>query len=502
MRSKTYDRKQTLASLPRLAVSNFVNFLAALSAFIDNLGSKLSGRVMPRIKTSNNFPTEEQPRDCRRKLGDLLIERRLLTESQLEEALLQQSRMRKKLGEILIELGYISEEDLAAVFSEQQGLTWVELDPSFINPSLKELIPKEVAGKYSVLPLLLLENALLIAAPDLLGEEGLKELEEMVHRHIELRVVTPSDFTFAFHRYYEAPVEIKRPRLGRLLVEEKLVTREDLQKALNYQKKSGKRLGEALVELKLLKEEEMMEALSRQLRLNLIDPDPRLVDVEVLSEIPEEIARRTSSIPLLLVDNTLLVATNLADEALREELEKVSGRKVRFVLGSKSKIMHAIDHCYTQWRKKREGAKRLGEYLVKRRLLSPAQLEEGLAIQKRSGEKLGKILVDKGFMDVQQLMETLSAHLGIPYVIINLERIDKGLIRRFYSRRYLLKNCLLPLYIDGDKLVVAMENPLDLKVLDEVRWSSMIPVIPVIATKDDIYRAIDYAFGESISSGS
>ena len=502
MRFKTYERKQNLASLSRLMVSNFVNFLATRSAFKKNQGAKISGRLNPRTKTSHTFSNGEQPRDCRRKLGDLLIERRLLTKSQLEEALLQQSRMRKRLGEILIELGYISEEDLAAVFSEQQGLTWIELDPYFINPSLRELIPKEVARKYSILPLLLLEDALLVAAPDLLEEEKLGELGEMVYHHIEQRVVTPSDFNFAFQRYYEAPVEMKRPRLGRLLVEEKLVTREDLQKALNYQKKSGKRLGEALVELKLLKEEEMMEALGRQLRLNLIDPDPRLVDLEVLAEIPEEIALRTSSIPLLLVENTLLVATNCADKALKEELEKVSGRKVKFVLGSKSKIMDAIDHCYTQWRQKREGAKRLGEYFVERGLLSPTQLEEGLAIQKRSGEKLGKILVDKGFIDAQQLMETLSALLGIPYVIIKLERIDKGLIRKFYSRRYLLKNCLIPLYIDKDKLVVAMENPLDLKVLDEVRWSSMSPVVPVISTKDDIYRAIDYAFRESISSGS
>jgi len=497
--NKIYGRKQAFASIPRLVVANFVNFLATLSAFKTYLGAKLTRRVIPWTKTSHAFPTEEHLREYRRKLGDLLVERRLLTESQLEEALLRQSRDRKRLGEILIELGYISEEDFVAVFSEQQGLTWVELDPYFIAPSLKELIPKEVAGKYSVLPILLLDNSLMVATPDLLGEEKLKKLEEMVHRRIELRIVTTSDFNFAFNRYYEVEEEWKGPRLGRLLLEEKLITKEELQNGFRHQKKSGKPLGEALVELKLLKEEELEEVLSRQLRSNFIDPDPRLVNIRVVEEIPEEVARRTSSIPLLLVDNTLLVVTPRPDEGLRGELERVSGKRVRFVPGSEAKIMGAIDHCYTQWQQKMEGAERLGEYLVEGGLLNSSQLEEGLAIQKRSGEKLGRILVDKKFITAEQLMEALSARWGMPYAKIELERISKELTKGVYPRRYLFKNCLIPLYLEGDKLLVAMENPIDLEALDEVRLSSKRSVVPVIATRSDIFRAINYVFKESLS---
>ncbi len=497
--NKIYGRKQAFASILMVVVSNFINFFATLSAFKTYLGAKLTGRVIPWTKTSHAFPTEEQLREYRRKIGDLLVERRLLTESQLEEALLRQSRVRKRLGEILIELGYISEEDFVAVFSEQQGLTWVELDPYFIASSLKELIPKEVAGKYSVLPLLLFNETLMVATPDLLGEEKLKELEEMVHRRIELRIVTPSDFNFAFNRYYEAQEKWTGLRLGRLLLEEKLITKEELQNGFRHQKKSGKPLGEALVGLKLLKEEELEEALSRQLRLNFIDLDPRLVNIRVVAEIPEEVACRTSSIPILLVDNTLLVATPRPDEGLRDELERVSGKRVRFVPGSKANIMRVIDNCYTQWRQKMEGAERLGEYFLERGLINPSQLEEGLAIQKRSGEKLGKILVDKGFITAEQLMEALSAHWGIPYAKIELKQISKGLTREVYPLRYLFKNCLIPLYPERDKLLVAMENPLDLKVLDEVRLASQRSVVPVIATRSDIFRAINYVFKESLS---
>lgn len=404
------------------------------------------------------------------------------------------SRVRKRLGEILIDLGHVSEEDFVTVLSEQQSLPWVELDPYYIDPSLKDIIPREVAGKYSILPLLLLKNSLLVATPDLLGEEKLKELEGIAQRRIELRLVTLSDFNFAFRHYYDWEQEIKGPRLGRLLVEEKLITAEELQKAFKYQKKSGKRLGEALVELKLLKEEELEQALSRQLSLNFIDPDPQLIDTGVLAKIPEEVARRTCSLPLLLIGDTLLVATHRPDKALREELERVSGRNLRFVLASKEKIMHAIDYCYTQWRQQREESEKLGEYLVNRELIGPSQLEEGLAIQQKSREKLGKILVDKGFISSEQLMEALSARWGISYVKIDLERIDRGLTKDFYSRNYLLKNCLVPLCIEADKLLIAMEDPLDLKALDEVRWSSMKSVLPVMAARDDIYGAINYIF--------
>jgi len=497
--NKIYGRKQAFASIPRLVVSNFVNFLATLSAFKIYLGAKLTGRVIPWTKTAHAFPTEGQLKEYRRKLGDLLVERRLLTESQLEEALLKQKRVRKKLGEILIELGYISEEDFVAVFSEQQGLNWIELDPYFIDPSLQKIIPKEVARKYSVIPIILLDSSLVVASPDLLGEEKFKELEETVHCSIELRIVTPSDYNFTFKRYYDAEEKVKRPRLGGLLIEEKLVTPEELERAFRYQKKSGKRLGEALVELKLLKEEELQEALSRQLGLNFIDPDPRLIDVMVVGKIPEELARRTSSIPLLLIGDTLLVATHHPEKTLREEVERVSGKKVRFVSASKSKIMRAIDHCYAQWRMKREGAERLGGYLVERGLISLSQLEEALAIQKRSGEKLGKILMAKEFISAEQLMGALSARWGIPYVKIELENINKKLIRTRYARRYLLKNCLIPLYIEGDKLLVAMEDPLDLNVQDAVRLTIACSVVPVIATKSDIFRAINYIFGVSVA---
>ncbi len=342
--------------------------------------------------------------------------------------------------------------------------------------------------------LLLLKNSLLVATPDILREEKLKELEEIAQRRIELRLVTPSDFNFAFHCYYEAEEEMKRPRLGRLLVEEELITTEELQKALKYQRKSGKRLGEALVELDILKEEELEETLSRQLSLNFIDPDPQSIDVAIVAEVPEEVARGTCSIPLLLIGDNLLVATHSPDEALKKELARISGRKVRFVLASREKIIRTIDHCYTQWRQKRADAEKLGGDLVNRGLISPAQLEDGLAIQERSKEKLGKILVDEGFISSEQLMEALSDRWGISYVKIDVERIDRGLTKGFYSRNYLLKNCLIPLYVEGNELLIAMEDPLDVKALDEVRWSSMKSVLPVMATRDDIYGAINYIF--------
>ncbi len=139
-------------------------------------------------------------------LGELLIEKKLVSPNQLERALSEQKETREPLGQVLIRLGYISEGDLRTTLSEQLGISF--LAPDQLTPRgdqrLKEIIPKEFALEHKILPLSREERALKIAAskmPDLIF---LDNLRKMTGLDIVTVLSTELDIKRAIELYYSA----------------------------------------------------------------------------------------------------------------------------------------------------------------------------------------------------------------------------------------------------------------------------------------------------------
>ncbi|SDH11541.1 type IV pilus assembly protein PilB [Aneurinibacillus thermoaerophilus] len=138
--------------------------------------------------------------------------------------------------------------------------------------------------------------------------------------------------------------------------------------------------------------------------------------------------------------------------------------------------------------------KRLGDILIEMRIISEAQLQEALEEQKNTKMKLGDVLLKKGFINEQQLIEILEFQLGIPHVSLyryKLEPALSGLLSEEIARRYQV----VPLKRDGDQLTVAMVDPLDYFAIDEMRISTGCMIVPVIATKEEVQRAISRIYG-------
>ncbi|HWU82492.1 MAG TPA: ATPase, T2SS/T4P/T4SS family [Methylophilaceae bacterium] len=133
---------------------------------------------------------------------------------------------------------------------------------------------------------------------------------------------------------------------------------------------------------------------------------------------------------------------------------------------------------------------KLGEALLQLGLLSEAQLEDALTKQKENRKiQLGQILVGMGVIDERTLKGALAKKLGIPYVSLNKFNFDPNALRltnASFARRHLL----IPLYLHGDRLVVAFENPLDTKAIEELHFMAQVKTIPVMASRDDILSAI------------
>lgn len=136
----------------------------------------------------------------------------------------------------------------------------------------------------------------------------------------------------------------KTAKLGDILVLKNEITQEQLQDALKLQAGSNKKLGEILIEKGYVTESAIMTTLSEQLGIDIVNLDNYNVSLEATKLVSEKLARRTTSIPLKLWNDKLLVAMN---EPLNifdiEDIEMESGKKTEIVLASKKQIQTAID---------------------------------------------------------------------------------------------------------------------------------------------------------------
>ena len=138
---------------------------------------------------------------------------------------------------------------------------------------------------------------------------------------------------------------------------------------------------------------------------------------------------------------------------------------------------------------------KLGERLVARNLISPAELEQALELQRERNDKLGKILVDLGFIAQREVMAELSDQLGLQLVVIDAPPAT-GPELDGLSARFLRQSKIYPLSFDGSELTLAMADPLDFEVLSSVASSTGLKVIPVLANETEIVDAIERHYSE------
>ncbi|WP_226677434.1 GspE/PulE family protein [Mesobacillus jeotgali] len=137
----------------------------------------------------------------------------------------------------------------------------------------------------------------------------------------------------------------------------------------------------------------------------------------------------------------------------------------------------------------RQTRKRLGDLLVETGLIKAEQLQDTLA-NKAESQKLGDALLQQGLITEQQLIEVLEFQLGIPHISLYRYPFDTKLLT-LIPKDLAKRNLVIPLKKEGDKLFVAMADPMDFITVDDLRLSTGFHVETAIATKDDILRAIN-----------
>lgn len=138
---------------------------------------------------------------------------------------------------------------------------------------------------------------------------------------------------------------------------------------------------------------------------------------------------------------------------------------------------------------KPKGSK-LGQLLIKNRLITEEQLEDALKEQEKSGKSLGRILVQKGVVSEGQLTAVLAEQIGTEYVDLGSYPVDpsvSNMIDPMVARRY----TMIPIDLRDGKVVVAMADPSNVFALDDLRAVCGMDVMPVVSTPADIQKAIE-----------
>jgi len=256
------DTKQAFLSIPRSVLLNFINFAATIVALKQFLSSELSGKRVVWAKTSHAYPDAEQLREYRRKLGDLLLENRLITVAQLRHALDDQRAGGGKLGSILVQRGYLAEEDLVSALGRQLRVPSCEIDLRAIDTSVLEKLQQDVAEGLQVLPLRRSGGYVEVATTTPSDEDLKKHLEGLFDSPVKFILAGEKDLQFMIPRAYLRRASPKQPLLGETLIAAGLITEEDLRKALKAQKAAGRKLGEVLQDMNLVTPEAIQGCLN------------------------------------------------------------------------------------------------------------------------------------------------------------------------------------------------------------------------------------------------
>ena len=146
---------------------------------------------------------------------------------------------------------------------------------------------------------------------------------------------------------------------------------------------------------------------------------------------------------------------------------------------------------------------KIGQILLSRDIITKEQLEEALDTQKNTGEKLGEILIKKGFISDETLVELISFQRGFESVDLNKiqDKIDPS-VANIISKDFEYKRKIFPFELTDNTLYVAMVDPRDINVIDEIRLLTGYNVKPYISTAKTIdniirlYTSDDYSLRE------
>jgi type IV pilus assembly protein PilB len=141
---------------------------------------------------------------------------------------------------------------------------------------------------------------------------------------------------------------------------------------------------------------------------------------------------------------------------------------------------------------------RLGEMLVKERLITSDQLREAVAYQKQHGGRLGSVMIKLGLVNDDEITGVLSRQYGVPSINLKYYEVDPSVIR-LIPQDTALRYQVVPLSRVGSTLTIAMTDPTNVFAMDDIKFMTGFNIEPVVAPESAVNEAISKFYGEAQS---
>ncbi len=146
-------------------------------------------------------------------------------------------------------------------------------------------------------------------------------------------------------------------------------------------------------------------------------------------------------------------------------------------------------------------ARKIGEILIEKGVITEDQLQEALSIQaERPGRKIGEILIKQKYITESELKSALAEQFGLPFLPhIDISRIPEDAVNKI-PINYARKNEVIPVEQRGNVVVIAISDPTNVSVVDDLQVLLGTTVIPVVATSGEISNAINNAYNRATNA--
>jgi len=140
------------------------------------------------VPKRRNIKMKEEQEDKKRtqKLGEMLIHYKIITTEQLKEGLKIQKNKGERIGEILIDLGRVTQDEINWVLGKQLHLPYVQVNVDNIDIQLSKNISENTLKKYKAIPIMELNDKLVVAMADPTDEEAIEMIKEVTKRKLKI----------------------------------------------------------------------------------------------------------------------------------------------------------------------------------------------------------------------------------------------------------------------------------------------------------------------------
>jgi type IV pilus assembly protein PilB len=139
--------------------------------------------------------------------------------------------------------------------------------------------------------------------------------------------------------------------------------------------------------------------------------------------------------------------------------------------------------------------RKLGDLLVKDGIVTQDQLDSAVKKQKETNQSLGRILMETGAASEWEIAAALGKQLNVPFITLSQYEIERQVLESI-PRDIVMKYNIVPVDRTGDTLTVALPDPNNIFILDELRLLTKCQIVPVISFETDIQEAIQRYYGK------